>query len=433
MATHSESHRRDSSHGRRDLRQVPGYVPWFIGDSFTEFGRAISVITVPLLALAVTGSPMMAGIIQGVVTLAALLVRVPAGMVVDTVDRRKIVYLMTSLAAVSYGALALGLEVGLVNTASLIPLLVFAGITLAISNAAVNAILKSILPPQLFPYASSLEEGRDAAASLAGAPVGGFLFAFSQSIPFALTALGNIVTIVSIKLIPQDLHPTRDESEKRSKLEPQGEQVGRLAGMLVGFKIVWGIAALPTLILAVTVGNLGFSGLFTTIVFSWQERGVVYALIGGLGTATGIGVIIGSFFAGSVASKVRAYPIATTALTLSSIGALGVSFSTGSVILTLAAFAVVVFPFPFLNAVLGAYSVASISNKYQGRAGAAAGLLGSAAAPLGPALAGVGVEFLGQFGAALAFAGFLAAGAIICWASPALRRVAAATEWGDEA
>jgi MFS family permease len=410
--------------GRRALWRVPGYGQWFAGDTLTELGRAISVTAIPLVVLAISGSPVVTGLTQGAMMIASVLVRLPAGLLVDAVDRRRIVYVASGLVVVLYGTLTALLAMGVVNTVALIVILPLASAALTVSGAAVDAILKSILPSHLFPHASSLEEGRGAAISLAGGPLGGLLYSLSQWVPFATTVLGHVVTLFTVRRIPGDLHPSRNR--------PRGPRGPRhaLVNILAGFRVVLVVPALPVLIAAVTLGNLAFTGLTAAIIYTWQLDGVPPVVIGLLATAAGVSVLLGSLFAGNVATARRGYLTASLSLIICTLGAMSLAVvdTVWAIVLLIG---VTCLPFPFINALVGGYSAAVIPNHYQGRVGAASAFLGSLAAPLGPVLAGLGVEFWGLGWTAAGAAVLLGTAAVLCLGSRALRSLPAADEWSE--
>src|SRR4051794_24779545 len=85
--------------------------------SLSDLGTAISGLAVPLLVLTLTGSPVQAGLIGTTGLVVGVLTRLPAGVLVDRLDRRRIMLACDVVRLIAYltlGVVVLDGEVSLV-------------------------------------------------------------------------------------------------------------------------------------------------------------------------------------------------------------------------------------------------------------------------------------------------------------------------------
>src|SRR4051794_10847441 len=76
------------------------YMILWSGQVLSTLGGAVSGITFPLLVLAITGSPEVAGITAALFSLPYLLLSLPAGALVDRWNRKRVMIVCDSIRAV---------------------------------------------------------------------------------------------------------------------------------------------------------------------------------------------------------------------------------------------------------------------------------------------------------------------------------------------
>ncbi|MCW1060868.1 hypothetical protein OJ593_10170, partial [Streptococcus anginosus] len=95
------------------------YRAWFAGDLLQDLGAGIAMFAVPLVCLAVTGSPVHAGTVgffQGAGTLLGIL---PGGVLADRHNRRALRLVSSGLGVLAQVALVVLLLTGTANVANL--------------------------------------------------------------------------------------------------------------------------------------------------------------------------------------------------------------------------------------------------------------------------------------------------------------------------
>ncbi|MEU8379828.1 MFS transporter [Streptosporangium sp. NPDC048865] len=155
--------------------------------SMTAF-RTLGV-SYPLIALALTGSPMAAGWVGFASTVPALLLYLPAGALIDRFNPRQVM-LWTEA---TRGIAAAGVFVALLcGTASLTQLMVAAvaeGALWVLHSLAENALIPSLVGRDGLRRALARSEMSFHTAVLAGRPLGGFLLGIGQAIPSAVNTV----------------------------------------------------------------------------------------------------------------------------------------------------------------------------------------------------------------------------------------------------
>nr|BFF18800.1 hypothetical protein GCM10025730_23210 [Promicromonospora thailandica] len=173
------------------------------GATAEDVGAAVGAFAVPLAAYAVTGSVVEAGVIAFVGQLGSVLMTLPAGVVVDRVDRRRLLMVGGAVAALAWiSVVVAGLADGLAITAPhLAGALFVSSVVGSLLDPAGTAALHAVVPTEQLGEAMSVAQGRDAAATLLQGPIGGLLYGMSAVLPFAVSAAGRLVSVATAALV----------------------------------------------------------------------------------------------------------------------------------------------------------------------------------------------------------------------------------------
>ncbi len=161
-------------------------------------GSGISSIAYPMLALYLTGSPLKAGWVACAAVAPRVIMYVPAGVLVDRWDPRRVMLLSES----SRGAVVTIIVVTVALSRPSIWLLVCCAIvegTLeAFSTLAERCYVRSLVEPDQAPSAQAQMEARTHVVVLAGRPLGLFLFWLSPIVPFLCDAASFAISVIVI-------------------------------------------------------------------------------------------------------------------------------------------------------------------------------------------------------------------------------------------
>lgn len=400
----------------RTLLHNHDFTVLWVGQTVSELGSRISTFVFPLLAYALTGSALLAAAAEALFLLGMAASLLPAGVLADRVDRRRLMRTASGAGVLLYLSLV---GAGLAGALTLPHLLVVALLTGAASGlfapAEISAI-RTVVPRDDLPTALSQNQARQHVAGLVGAPLGGVLYAVTRWLPFAVDAVSFAVSWLLLGRIRADLSaPTTTPRQVRADLAE-------------GFRF---IAATPLFRVITTwsaLANLAVNALFFTAVLRMVSAGVPAVQIGLVETAAGVCGILGAVAAPRLIER-----LPTGWLTI------GVAWSFVPLVVPMAlwtspavvagALSVGLFLNPAGNAGIGSYRIAVTPTELQGRVQATMQFVSMSTMPLAPVLAGLALSGLGG-GTAILLLGLLSAAvALIPTLSRTVRTVPRPALW----
>jgi MFS family permease len=272
------------------------YAKLWAASTSSALGSGLATIAAPLLVASRTTSPLTVSVAFAVAWLPWLLFALPGGVLVDRVDRRR---LMIVIDWVRVGALAVLAAAILARHASLV--LLYAVLFIintgeVVFNSASQAMIPSVVPRSRLERANGwLFGGVMLMRGMISPPLGGFLFALAASAPFLANAVTYAVSAVLIGLVAGSYRspgsagsPGNAGAETRSVRAEVVEgfrwlahqRVLRTMAVLIGLLNVTLIAATAVLVLLAKerlhLGAVGFGVLFTCMA----AGGLLGSLVG---------------------------------------------------------------------------------------------------------------------------------------------------------
>ncbi|WP_454852001.1 MFS transporter [Promicromonospora soli] len=361
------------------------------GATAEDVGAAVGAFAVPLAAYGVTGSVVQAGVISFVGQLGSVLMALPAGVIVDRVDRRRLIMTGSTVAALAWlSVVVAGLADGLSITAPHLAAALFvSSVVGSLMDPAGMAALHAVVPKEQLGQAMSVAQGRDAAATLLQGPVGGLLYGMSTVLPFVVSAAGRLASVAATSLVREplngDLVAVRAEHP--------------IVSLKEGLRYVFSVPLLRTVIWLFMLVNIVLNGMMVAINLHLVSIGTTPALIGLINTAVGVGVLVGSVLAGLLVKRVR-----VSVLTAMALGVSGAAVVVMALFPTfwgfVAALTAMMFFAPALNAGMASYATAITPGPMQGRMAGTLGLTGLVAGPTAPLVGSLLLANLG-IGAAM--------------------------------
>ncbi len=261
--------------------------------AFSNLADGIGRLAVPLIATTLSRDPLVIAVIGALAFVPWLLFGLPAGMIVDRVDRRWVMAIANTLR----GAVALVLAVMTVTGslsiwALFVATLVF-GIGETLFDNATNAIVPSIVPRRSLDRANGFMQAAQVTIdSFVATPVGGILFGVSLALPLWVGSAGYVIPIVLAVLLPvvaaRPLRDPADPAVGRARLAPAGEALAYL----------WRHTYLRSMVVFTSILGCAFAfAQAPTILYFIDELGVVPAAVGVVTAGVGIGALLGSLIA----------------------------------------------------------------------------------------------------------------------------------------
>ncbi|MGH2892040.1 MAG: MFS transporter, partial [Solirubrobacteraceae bacterium] len=154
------------------------------GDVLSEVGSQATAVAMPLLVLALTGSPAKAGLVGFARSLAYPLTPLPAGVLVDRWDRRRVMIGCAAGRALAMGSLVAMLAIGRPPFWQLLVVAFVNSMLWSVSLIAERGLLPAVVPAQALSDAVALNEARESLAVIGGPALGGMLFGIARGLPF---------------------------------------------------------------------------------------------------------------------------------------------------------------------------------------------------------------------------------------------------------
>jgi predicted MFS family arabinose efflux permease len=379
--------------------------------ALSHLGSSMSGLALPLLTLGITGSPVQAGLVGTASALVRLVCQLPAGVVTDRFERKRLMLWADAIRLIAYGLLAYAVITNRVTLVWIIVTTMVAALfDVAHQNAQFGAI-RNVVPLAQLPDATARNEARGAAVSLVGPPIGGALYGLSRSLPFVADAISYLLSFVGVWLIRKPM--------QQERTEPHGHPLKEL---VEGVKFTLGEPFLRAVLFIAAPMNLAFNGLSFSIIVILQQQGTAPALIGTVETIIGIGALTGALMAPILTRRI---PLRVLAMGIAWFGVAMIALSaalTGSILVGVP-MAVAIFFGPACNAALFGYQAAITPDRLQGRVVSVIHLSAMSLASLAALLGGLLVHKWGGPTAILVFSAVMAVSAIAATVSKGMRKM----------
>ena len=380
------------------LRKNRDFVLLQVGQTLSTIGSESTGIAYPLLVLAVTHSPVEAGIVGFARVLPWGLFGFLAGVAVDRFKRKRMMIVSDIVRAAAVTSIVVALSVHRLTFAQIAIVAFVEGTMYVFFNVAEIGALRSVVPGRQLPRAAATEQARYSTVLLVAPPLGGSLFGLARALPFLTDAVSYAFSLGSLLAMRTPFQEERED--ERAPLRAQ---------LAEGFRWLWNHRFLRTCALLFTWVNLVFEGVFLVTIVVGRRHGLSGGQIGLL-----IAVIGVCSLAGSLVS-----PLLQRRLSMR-------TFVVGSLWLQLGIAAYVVKPSiyvlvagtvpaallgPSVNAVIIGYRVAVVPDRLTGRVNSVARTIALLGLPLGPLAAGL---LLGSFSARTTVAIFASFLFVLC-------------------
>lgn len=379
------------------------YRLWFAADTTDVLAVSLRAFVIPLLALQLSGSEFIAGIIVALESAIGLLLLPFGGTLADRHDRRRMMILLGAIGTgLSVTAMAL-LALHVMNTPMFALCIALFAIMNGLLGPSNDAMLKSIVPMDRFAKAQAIRETRESCVELSNGIIGGFLYTVSAWCPFMVSAVlygiagitagqlpssqvdhetarndlaGNTEFPSSVALIADEAIATPTQHEMT-----HSPNVSFLTHLVEGWR--WALTKrvfLSAIILGAMV-NIACVASITGAQIMLAARGTSAVMIGLLGTAMGVSTLVGSLLANKLVDMVPTGRLIAGALALFAVSQMPLLFLHSYAAILICQI-LAGLPFPALNAGLLGFLYGKTPDNMQGRASAVfettVGILGAA-------------------------------------------------------
>jgi MFS family permease len=356
------------------------------GQGISSVGSQISLLAFPLLILAITHSPVQAGLMTALRGLPYALLCLPAGALVDRWDRKRVMVLSDIGRGLALGSIPLAWTFGHLTVMHIYLVSLIEGTLFVFFQMAETGAIPHVVPKEQLTSATGQNEVIYSSSLLVGPSIGGFLYSISSMLPFVGDAISYAVSVVSLCFVRasfQDGHATTTVTFKSILTDVQE-----------GLSWLWHnplIRFLAILTCGLTTPCIGYSLILIVIA---QGQHASPAVIGLIFAGSGVGSIVGAMLTSPLLKRFGFSKLIIGISWLWAITWLFFAIAPNPLILgivTAASFAVV----PIFFVATYSYRLASIPDHLQGRVNSVFRLISFGSQPLGFALTGFLLQSIG--------------------------------------
>ena len=396
---------------RFSLRHNRDFTRLWIGEAASGLGSQIGGLAYPLLVLELTGSPAKAGLVGFARMLPWFVLSLPAGVLVDRWNRKRVMMICDAGAFLALGSLAIALWAGQLAFAHVVVVALAESCLYVFFYLSEPGAIRRIVPAEQLPDAVARNEARDRGASLAGAPLGGLLFGLGRVWPFLVDAVSYLVSLAMLLRIKTEFQAERTSRESLRRLHVSVAQ---------GFAWFWREPFLRACEIQAAGTNVAWSALSLAVIVVAAEQGASPALVGVTVAIMGGAGLLGAMLAPRLRRRFPAPLIILGSPWLQVLLLPCLALAPHPVVLGVIA-GLIRFTGPVWNAVAVGYQITVVPDEFQGRVRSVATLISFSTMALGPLFAGYLLEGAGGDATFLVLAGYTLVIAIIGTLSASLR------------
>jgi MFS family permease len=319
---------------RRQRRWELGRAFWrlFAANGVSAWGDGLVIVAFPLLALTMTSKPVVIAGVAVAGRLPAFLGSLPAGALVDRVDRRRLVLGVNLVRILVLAAFAATVLAGRDSLPVLYATVFVLGTGDMIFNVATQACLPAMVPASRLPTANGyLTTAEASGEQFVGPAMGGLAFGLFAALPFIADAASFVISTILIRNALPVTVVGRDRSPLLSDIR-EGvawflrNRLVRLLAVVVASLAFCQAMVFAELVLYGTrqlrLGEVGYGVFFACVALGnvagalWAGR--IHARLGPARTLLGAALLAAASYL--VLSMTTAVPTATAVLFLEAVG-----------------------------------------------------------------------------------------------------------------
>lgn len=385
-----------------------------------ELGSRMSLFVFPLLVYAMTGSAWSAATAEAAHLVGYVLALLPAGVLADRVDRRRLLIRTAALGLVLHASLVVAALLATLTLGHLLVVALLGGAVAGAFGPVEMSAVRTVVARDDLSTALAQHQARQHVAGLVGGPVGAALYSVTRWLPFAVDTVTYAVSLLLLRRIRADLSAPRRTGPARRPVRD----------LLAGWSAIRRSPLLRVLMVWTALTNLVVNALFFVAVLRLLEGGFPALQIGLVEGFAGVCGIVGAVLAPTLVER-----LATGRLTIA------VAWSVLPLVVPMAlwnhpaavagALGATVLLNPAGNAGIQAYRMTVTPPELQGRVQATSQFVSMSMMPLAPAVAGAALTGLGGPAAVLLLGGLAGAVALLPTLSRTVRSVPRPAVWRE--
>lgn len=276
---------------------------WTAG-TISNLGDGVDAAALPLLAASLTRDPRLVAGMGVAFSLPWLLFALPAGAIVDRLDRRRVMYRVNIVRAVLVAAIAVSVGTGTANIWLLYAIALAMGFCETLFDNAAQSIVPAIVDARLLEVANGRQYAAELVANtFAGPPLGGVLFAVAASVPFWLDSGSFLISALLIATLAGSFRPAG--ATAAAATEDGSGPAKRSLRSEIAEGVRWLRAHKLLRTLALLLGALNFAswlGMSIAVLFAQDILGLDARGFGFLLAGMAVGGVLGGIFGHRIAA-----------------------------------------------------------------------------------------------------------------------------------
>lgn len=406
--------------GYRSLARNRDFTVLWCGDTASELGTQLTQFAFPLVTYAVSGSALAAAWVSGLHMVGLVAALLPAGVIVDRVDKRMLMRTTSLVGAVAFASLTIAGILGTITVPHLGIVALLAGLASGLYEPAQIAALRRVVDDDELPVALSQNQARSHVASLLGGPLGGVLYSVTRWMPFAVDAVTYAVVWFTTGQIRTSLAPATTTHPRN---------VGDWwSDLKAGLGFVASQTFFRVLLFWAACANLLTNALLFVVTMRMISNGESPVAIGMVSLCAGVGGILGSLIAPSLIRRTRTGHLAVAVSWWCVAPLIPLIWWGQPWVVGLCLFLVLLLN-PAGNAGISSYRIAITPEELQGRVSSSSRFLVMALMPLAPLAGGVLLEVEGPEAAVATLVAGTLCLAVLLTCSRSIRSVPRPDQW----
>ena len=261
------------------------------GQTVSSVGTGIVKLAAPLLVLALTESPTMAGLVGGALTFPMIFLGLPAGALVDRWDRRRVMIVCDAVRCLAVLTVPIAWLLGLLNGWLLFAVALALGSAQSFYNICQIAALPRVVARRQLNAAQALNSTSEGVATLASPGLGGMIVALGPTVviggvlAYCANGLTFLVSLVALLGIRTPFQARRSREAQR----------GIMRSIVEGLQFVYDERPIRLLMVLNGLHRFGFAPvMLIVVVLARQDLGLDPPGIGLLFSVAGSGGLCGA-------------------------------------------------------------------------------------------------------------------------------------------
>lgn len=391
----------------RPLWRNADFLLLWSGQTVSTLGTNVSALALPLLVLALTHSPALAGLLAAARQLPYLLVSLPAGALVDRWERKKTMIYCDIVRWLALGSVPLAFVLGHLTLFQLYLVAFIEGTAYVLFSLAQISALPQVVAIEHLSRAYALDTTTEYVGTLLGPGLSAFIINLVRTVQagailaYLVDSSSYVVSLVSLLCIRTPFQVERIKNEVPRKLYRE---------ITEGLRFLWQQRNLRFMALLTALANFLFSSLDLALIVLAQNRlHLNVQFIGLILSAGGISGILGGIFAPWLHKRLRSGQILVSSLIVWTCAILLLALAPWPPLVILGKF-LLSFTWPSYAVAVVSYRLLQTPDELQGRVNSAFRNLSFGSEPLGSAVGGLLLAIL----SAQAVFGLMATGFVGC-------------------